>query len=186
MNKLSDSHIIFFLVIILIFLNNCAKVRESAGVARKTPDEYTIVKNSPLELPPDYNLLPSEEILAKKKSKNNEDLAKEIIFGLGEETEQTNINSSSSLLNSILEKTGANTASLGIREAIDKEYKESITSSKGVFSGEKYMTEEEILDAVKESERIRNNLFNNQGILEGDTPITTRPNKRSSKFKNLF
>ena len=48
------------------------------------------------------------------------------------------------------------------------------------------MTEEEILDAAKESERIRNNIFNNKSITEGEIPITTRPKKRKSFFGNLL
>jgi len=62
----------------------------------------------------------------------------------------------------------------------------NMSSTKGVFSGERYMDDEEILDAAKESERIRNNIFNDKSILEGSVPITTRPKKRESLLKKLF
>ena len=44
-----------------------------------------------------------------------------------------------------------------------------------------------MLDAVAESKRIRENIFNNNDILDGDIPITTRPAKeRENILKKLF
>jgi len=187
MNKIFNLFLInTILFLLLITMSSCSSLRESAGVTRKSPDEYKIVKNPPLELPPDYNLLPSEEILAKKKTKNNSDLAKEIVFGLGEEENPSQNNLSSSALDSILDQSGANQASKNIREEIVVINEELLSSTKGVFSGEKYLSEEEILDAVKESQRIRENIFNDKSLLEGETPITTRPKKRNSLFGKLF
>ena len=37
-----------------------------------------------------------------------------------------------------------------------------------------YLDNEEILDAAKESKRLRDNIFNNESVLEGDIPITTK------------
>ena len=48
------------------------------------------------------------------------------------------------------------------------------------------MTEDEILDAAAESERIRENIFNNKDILEGDIPITTKPKDRETILNRLF
>ena len=51
MNKFfATLSLLFFCIIIL---NNCGKIRESAGVNRKVIDEYKVVKNPPLALPPD-------------------------------------------------------------------------------------------------------------------------------------
>ena len=86
---------------------------------------------------------------------------------------------------SILEKSGANKVSKDIRKDFDLDLAK-ITSTKGVFGGEKYMTEDEILDAAAESERIRENIFNNKDILEGDIPITTKPKNRKTILNRLF
>ena len=37
--------------------------------------------------------------------------------------------------------------------------------------GLEWKDEQEVLDAVKESERIRENIYNTKSIIEGDTPI---------------
>lgn len=185
MNKKSFYIYLLFICLIPIIFNSCSTVRDSAGVTRKSADEYTIVKNPPLALPPDYNLLPSEEIIAKKNI-DDEELSKEILFGLNEDLDSIDENKSSSALNSIMVKSGANVASKNIKEEIDLDYANE-SSSKGVFSGEKYMTEEEILDASKESQRIRENLFNNKDILYGEIPITVRPKERkNSLLKRIF
>ena len=186
MNKLFLSLVSCSLIFSFIFISACTKVRESAGVNRRVIDEYTVFQNPPLALPPDYNLLPSEEIIARKKNVNtDEELSKEILFGLNEETTTINSNVTSSALDSILEKSGSNEVSNDIRKDFDTDLAE-ITSTKGVFGGEKYMNEDEILDAAAESERIRDNIFNNKDILEGDIPITTKPKDRRSLLKRLF
>jgi len=179
----------FFLFLIcflsLSFLTNCGGIRDSAGVNRKIIDEYAVVNSLPLVIPPDYNILPSEEIIAKKKVQSDDNLAKEILVGLDEDLSTSDLENNSSALDSILAKSGANETTSAIREEIDFIYTNT-SSTKGVFSGEKYMSDEEILDAVAESKRIRENIFNNKSILDGDNPITTRPRKRENILKKLF
>tara|TARA_B100000029_G_scaffold495518_1_gene560580 strand:+ start:319 stop:867 length:549 start_codon:yes stop_codon:yes gene_type:complete len=171
--------------LLTVFLFGCSQIRDSAGVNRKVIDEYTVINNPPLALPPDYNVLPSDEIISKKKIQKEDELTKEILLGLDENSNRKDESIESSALNSILNKSGATETSSNIRDEIDLLYA-NMSSTKGVFSGEKYMDDEEILDAAKESERIRNNVFNNKSILEGSVPITTRPKKRESLLKKLF
>jgi hypothetical protein len=44
-----------------LFLVSCSQIRESAGVNRKNIDEFKVVENPPLVIPPDFNLLPPEQ-----------------------------------------------------------------------------------------------------------------------------
>ena len=190
MNSFFKIFVFFNIVIFYLIISGCGTVRESAGVTRKAPDEYSITKSPPLVLPPDYNLLPSEEIIQRKALNKEDKLTKEILFGLTESDKQLNLESSNlNVLNSILEKSGANDASNSIREEIDVDYA-NLTSCRGFtcdLVSNIYLTEEEILDAVAESSRIRNNIFNNNDILTGDIPITTRPKTRKDSFiKRLF
>lgn len=39
-------------------LGGCSNVRESLGLVRQSPDEFTVVTKSPLVLPPDFGLRP--------------------------------------------------------------------------------------------------------------------------------
>ena len=48
----------YYLVIItsILILSSCNTVRDSAGVNRKVIDEYSVIENPPLVIPPDFNL----------------------------------------------------------------------------------------------------------------------------------
>ena len=76
--------IILIITISNLFLFSCNSVRDSAGVNRKVIDEYAVINNPPLALPPDYNVLPSDEIISKKKIQKEDELTKEILLGLDE------------------------------------------------------------------------------------------------------
>ena len=82
MNKNIKILVIVGIFFLHIFLWGCSKARESAGVTRKVPDEYSVVINKPLAIPPDYNVLPKNEIITRKQSFNDgeSDLSKEILF----------------------------------------------------------------------------------------------------------
>lgn len=186
MNKITKFLFYIGLIFSCFFLASCNTIRESAGVGRTIPDEYTIAKNPPLALPPDYNLLPSDEMIKKKNLNSDSDLTKEILFGLDESESSIETESSSSVVDSILEQSGADNVSADIRLEIDEDYNK-VSSKKFAFTGDKYLREEEVLDAVAESKRIRENIFNNNDILDGDIPITTRPAKeRENILKKLF
>ena len=68
-----------------LFLASCSQIRESAGVNRKNIDEFKVVENPPLVIPPDFNLLPPEQLSEKNINDVEGELAKEILFGLDEE-----------------------------------------------------------------------------------------------------
>ena len=53
--------ILSLIIIPSLFLVSCSKIRESAGVNRKNIDEFKIVENPPLIIPPDFSLLPPEQ-----------------------------------------------------------------------------------------------------------------------------
>ena len=86
--------IISLIVISNLFLLSCNTVRESAGVNRKIVDEYTVVENPPLVIPPNFNLLPPEQMESKDIEDTDTELAKEILFGLEENNNQINSNNS--------------------------------------------------------------------------------------------
>ena len=54
--------ILSLIVFSSLFLASCSQIRESAGVSRKNVDEFKVVENPPLVIPPDFNLLPPEQL----------------------------------------------------------------------------------------------------------------------------
>ena len=139
---------IFFIIISSsIFLSSCNAVRDSAGVNRKQIDEYSVIENPPLVIPPNFNLLPPDQMNSKDIIDADSDLAKEILFGL--EDVETKSNNNQSLINQILAETEANEVNDNIRNSINEEF----ANEKSTINDETtFNNEEEIDNAIQETE----------------------------------
>ena len=175
--------IIFLLsLIFLLLLGACTKIRDSAGVTRKSIDEFQVIENPPLVIPPDFNLEPPDQLKEKNIDEVEKELAKEILFGINE---SNNVNNNEvSTMNQILKKTDALEVDSSIREEIDQEFAQEI-KTKGIFNVE-WEDEIEVLDAVKESERIRNKNFEGESIADGEVPIKKELIKKKKKKRFIF
>ena len=175
----------YFLLIFILTLNlvyGCSKVRESAGVMRKSPDEFQAIESPPLVIPPDYSLVPPDQLQEKNIDNVEKELAEEILFGL----EEKNIIEENQLstMNLILSKTQAGSVSNTIRDEIDENIvKEINVEDKLNLTWE---NEVEVLDAVKESERLREQNFNNELTTEEDIPIKKQEMKKKKKKRFFF
>ncbi len=112
-------------IISSIFLYSCNTIRSSAGVERKVIDEYNVVENPPLVIPPNFNLLPPDQIESKDIDDTDSELAKEILFGLDEESDETP--SKNSVIDNILKETEADQVDNSIREDLDGNSEGEIT-----------------------------------------------------------
>lgn len=175
-NLLNIVIVIFF----SLFLFSCTKIRESAGVTRKSLDEFQAVENPALIIPPDLSLVPPDQIEKKNIDDIEKELAKEILFGLEEKNQ--NINNNSSTMSNILDKTKASEFSDDIRNSINEEFSNE-KKSKSVFQAT-WEDETEVLDAIKESERIREKNFSGESIANDEVPI--KIDKRKIKKKKRF
>ena len=169
-----------FLILLLlcsVLVVSCSKVRESAGVNRKNIDEFTVIENPPLVIPPDFNLLPPDQLEEKNLDKAESDLAKEILFGL--ESETNNDNSELSTMENILSESNADETDDSIRNEIDEQF----ASEKGSIS-KSWDDEMEILDSISESERIRKKLLNNDTESNEEAPKikVKKTNKKKKRF----
>ena len=169
-----------FLILVLLsslLTVSCSKVRESAGINRKNIDEFSIIENPPLVIPPDFNLRPPEQLEEKNLDKAESDLAKEILFGLEDET--NNNNSEFSTMESILSESNADETNDSIRDEIDEQF----ASEKRSMS-KSWDDEIEILDSIAESERIRNKLLNDETGSNEEAPTVKvkNPNKKKKRF----
>ena len=118
--------VIFVTIISSIFLFSCNTIRSSAGVERKVIDEYNVVENPPLVIPPNFNLLPADQIESKDIDDTDSELAKEILFGLDEESDETP--SENSVIDNILKETEADQVDNSIREDLDGNSQDEVTA----------------------------------------------------------
>ena len=173
---------VYFIIFTALLLNGCSKVRESAGVTRKSIDEFQVVEYPPLVIPPDFNLVSPDQLESEKIDIIESELAKDILFGLDDE--EILVQNSISTMNQILLNAGATNSPSSIREEIDENYMKEINTN-GIFQN-KFFDEIEILDAVKESERIRDKKFKGELISEGDIPIINQIKERKKKKRFFF
>ena len=162
-----------------LFIVSCSKVRESAGVNRKNIDEFAVIENPPLIIPPDFNLMPPDQLEEKSLDNEESELAKEILFGLEDDAETNNIELST--MENILSQSNAFEIDNSIRDEIDEQFaseKNSISKS--------WNNEIEILDSITESERLRNQLLNNEVGSNEEIPKIKVKNKNKKKKKFFF
>lgn len=171
-------YLCLILIIASLFLSSCSTVRKSAGVTRKSLDEFKVVENPPLVIPPDFNLLPPEQLEKKNIDDVETELAREILFGLDENLEN-NENEKLSIMNQILKSTEANNVDSNIRKEIDEQFANEMNTD-SIYQIE-WDTEIEVLDAIKESERIRNQLIQGKSIAKGEVPTTIQKTKKKKK-----
>ena len=123
-----------------------------------------------------------DQLQGKRIDNVEKELAEEILFGL-EENEPIKENQLSTI-NIIISKTNADEISDTIRDEIDGNFDEEIN-----IQDQNNLTWEdeiEVLDAVKESEKIRENNFNQETILEDDIPIKKQKVKKKKKKRFFF
>ena len=167
--------VLIILLSLFIFTTSCSQIRQSAGVNRKNIDEFRVIENPPLVIPPDFNLLPPEQLLEKNIDNVESDLAKEILFGLNEVDKNNNVDLST--MEDILIQSNANLIDDSIRNQINEEF----ASEKNTKS-DTWKNDSEILDSVAESERLRNQLLDNNLDLQEQVPIIKIKNKKKKKF----
>ena len=133
--------IISIVIISILFLTSCNTVRDSAGVNRKVIDEYSVIENPPLVIPPNFNLLPPEQMESKNIDDADSELAKEILFGLDDVDNE--INSDSSLIADIIKETNADQVDSDIRKTINEEFagEKSTINDETIFNSENELNE---------------------------------------------
>ena len=157
-------------------------MRESAGVTRKSIDEFKVVESPSLIIPPDFDLLSSDQQTKKNITNTNQDLAQEILFGLDENQIKTEIQLST--MNRLLSEAGASNINSSIREEIDAEFSQELKTD-GIFQID-WEDTVEVLDAVEESKCIREKNFNNESIADCNVPIKTQVIKKKKKKRFIL
>tara|TARA_B100000029_G_C17556490_1_gene951852 strand:+ start:417 stop:1001 length:585 start_codon:yes stop_codon:yes gene_type:complete len=173
---------LFVIVLILLFTSSCTKIRDSAGATRKTIDEFQSFENPPLVIPPDFTLVPPEQLEEKNIENVENELAQEILFGLDNNESVTNQNST--VMTEILSSASDEEVSSNIRKEIDEEFANE-KNADAIFNVT-WENEVDVLDAIKESERIRNQKFNNESIAEGEVSIKKEKIKVKKKKRFIF
>ena len=177
------------LIVAASLVSGCAEVRDAAGRAKKSPDEFQIMTRPPLSLPPNFTLTPPTPGAPRPQDGSTDQQAKAKILGRAPQ----NMEIKPSLANLSAGETALRRAlALGhatddIRGVVDQE-------STGFVYEKRYLIDKILdwiedrppgipVDAAKERRRLNENKAQGKSVTDGETPrIERRPRNRLQKL----
>lgn len=183
------------LISALLITSSCTSVKQELGVARNSPDEFTVIKRAPLTIPPEYNLVPpldanDPKAIAHQENsmKSPTDKAKEAMFG----TSSTKNLKADKSDGNFLAKLKADNTNPDIRRVIEEDngyialnnmsLVERLTSSDEEVAAQDKVPES-VVDAKAEDKRIKENQKANKPITSGEVPVIE---KKKSTLDKIF
>jgi hypothetical protein len=181
-------------------LGGCGGVRKELGLGRSNPDEFAVVSQAPLSLPPDYELRPpqpglprpqdvtptnqAEESLFRRNATESKRVAAGDVFPGVKGAPRTAVKQSG-LANQgedrLLSLAGADRAADNIRSLVNRESSETAQTEKTVGDSIVFWRDTpppgSIVDAAEEQKRLKDNQALNQPINKGATPTIDRKGK---------
>jgi len=177
-------------ILLFPFVAGCGEIRSTLGLNKQAPDEFTVLSQAPLSIPPNFALrAPALGVeRAKKVSKMND--VKRVIL---KNNSSANMSPVSSVTGSLGEKNlrrllGADSANKQIREIINEEATDLIYTDQRfldkLLKWPSGSANDSLLDAAAESKRIRSNQDTGKPINDGETPVIERG--KGNFIKKLF
>ncbi len=166
-------------------------VRESLGIAKRPPDEFSVVSKSPLALPPDYSLRPPAPGAARPQDADTASRASVALFGpsvAGGIQDGTPVGTAipgapSESEQQLLALAGATRVNPNIRTVLNEEEGALIETSTPLAQeilGIQPVDRSGItLDPAKEAERLRSNRAQGLPATTGDTPLSNPPRQQA-------
>jgi len=166
------------LCLALLALSACGEVRESLGLGRNPPDEFSVVDRPPLSMPPDFGLRPPQPGAPRPQEIDMKQRANDTLFGSnGNKVTSAPLDTAglSGAEKSLLENTGATKADPDIRNTVDREASDKVVSSPHLIEELLWWKPPEqqgtIVNAPEEAARIKENKEKGEPVNQGATPI---------------
>ena len=171
-------------------VSGCAEVRDAAGLAKKSPDEFQVMARPPLSLPPNFTLAPPRPGAPRPQTGSADQQAKAKILGRAPQSQPTkpapaNLSAGESALYSAL---ALGSVTDEIRRTVDQETTGYVYERRFLIDQILDWIEETPpgipVDAAKERRRLDENKAQGKSVTDGETPrIERRPRNR---LQNLF
>lgn len=154
-------------------LTGCSGVKEQLGLTKDSPDEFSVLKRAPLEMPPGMALPPPTPGAPRPQEQTPDAQAQQTVFG---STDAPSSASPGAAEEALLQQAGAGNNDPDIRAIVDKETAELHDRNKPVaekllgIGGDKNEPSASVVDAQKEYERLKKNKEEGKPATEGETP----------------
>jgi hypothetical protein len=179
----------------VLTLAACGDVREDLGLGRNAPDEFAVVDRPPLSMPPDFDLRPPQPGAPRPQSVDLKQRANDILFGgdkaaasdkaddktadkTADKASDTPADKPPELSDAekaLLEKTGADKANPDIRQIVDHESAQKVSSSPHLVDELLWWKKDKLpgttVDAAAEAQRIKEAKEKGEPLNQGATPV---------------
>ncbi len=161
-------------IVSVSLLNSCSRVRNSLGLDKEAPDEFTVITRAPLEMPNELILPPPILGAQRPQEKAPIDQAREILLGNNKTPSKNKI---SELETTLLQNAKTDNIDPNIREKVNYETSKLRDRNKPVaekllnISGNNKTPSATIVDAKKELERIQKIMEEGQIVTGDGSPV---------------
>lgn len=179
----------------------CSDARKTLGFDRSPPDEFKVVAQAPLSLPPEFSLKPPRPGAQRPQDATTRQQAASYVFGASRPAAGTDRlfgaagglgggtgSGSSGGESALLDRAGATQALPNIRAVIDQETASLITGDRrwvdALIFWQKPTEPYSVIDPAAEAQRLRAAVEQGKPLTEGDTPVIVR--KRRAPLEGLF
>lgn len=167
-------------------LGGCEGARESFGLAKSSPDEFAVVTRAPLAIPPEFGLRPPTPGAKRPQEASTQNEARQILLRSGRNGAEGAEGGAGGKEFSrgevaLLGRAGAGNADPAIRDKVSRESSVLAEGDKGFIKRLMFWQDDEqpgiVIDANKESRRLRENAALGDAPVKGATPVIERRDK---------
>ena len=164
--------------------------KEALGLTKRSPDEFQVVANAPLSMPPDYNLRPPAPGAARPQEGTVREQAEKVVFGYPDT--EIGVGEASSAQSageaSLLQSAGVAGVDPNIREIVNTETDSDEADSQQLIDSIVFWREPQpygtVVDPEEEQKRLQENAALGNAPTEGNTPTIER--KQKGLLEGLF
>ncbi|MBC6416747.1 MAG: DUF3035 domain-containing protein [Rhodospirillales bacterium] len=166
---------------LVLALTACGQIRKELGMDKTSPDEFRVVINAPLAIPPDYSLRPPVPGAARPQEAAPIDRARVAVFGREGRVDPDGDGEPKTAEEAFLSDAGADAAQANIRQVVDGETQAINEDNKDFVDTLVFWKDSppqgDVVDAPAEADRIRETKALGQPVTTGDTPIVIEREK---------
>jgi hypothetical protein len=173
-----------------LLLAGCGnETKRELGLIADPPDEFRVVARAPLTVPPNYNLRPPQPGARRPNEASPRDQAQAAILTSGQSRPALAAAPGMSLgETALLQAAGADKADPSVRLLVDRETAQIAEDERSFLDFLIFWRDEdpagEIVDPIKEAQRLRLNTALGKPVTEGETPKIER--RRKAPLEDLF
>ncbi len=172
-----------------LMLAGCSGWRQTFGLDHAPPDEFTVVTQPPLSLPPDFNLRPPRPGAPRPQEIGTIQAASSTVFGITQAPGAERVKSAASPDEVVfLTQAGAKNALPNVRATIDAETRNLVDADKSwvdrLIFWQKQEPQTFTVDAAAEAKRLQTNAALGKPVTTGGTPTIER--KRKAPLEGIF